>query len=91
MSRMVDDLRNTAAVEFHGKGVSSVELADFVSCVSQISQSRIKGTGAEQYAHDGRQKFEEMNLDELVEGFTEEICDAQNYLAMILIKILAYV
>lgn len=86
---LLEDLREHDAVRRHGKGVTSEELASFVEVLADLGQSRIKGTGAEQYGQGGKQKFESMTHDELVTGLIEELSDAQNYLAMIAIKALA--
>lgn len=85
----ITTLRTSPAVRNHGEGVSSGELADFTELLAAFGAGRIEGTGAEQYAKGARQLFEGMTITELAEGFIEEVSDAQNYLAMMSIKVLA--
>lgn len=80
---------NHPAVLKHGKGLSSADLASFVEAMSSLSQSRIKGIGADQYEDGGSQQFEGMSEQELIEYFLEEMADGINYLAMLSIKVLA--
>lgn len=84
-----DPLAEHAAVTGHGYGVSSDDLASFVESFASFCQSRIKGTGKEQYDLGNRQAFEDMTEDEMVTGLIEEIADGFNYMAMGLIKVLS--
>jgi hypothetical protein len=87
-----DPLTEHPAVQKHGTGVTSDELASFTEALGSLSQSRIKGTGRAQYSlnfDDCGQKFEQMTGDELVTGFLEEAADAINYISMATIKFLA--
>lgn len=82
------DLGAHPAVRKHGNGMSSDDLASFTECLASFAQSRIKGTGADQYAQDGRQQFEDMTIEELQEYLLEEVADIFAYGAMIAIKAL---
>ncbi|MEU1880342.1 hypothetical protein ABZ470_23800 [Streptosporangium sp. NPDC020072] len=77
------------AVLKHGKGVSSLELQDFVDSLAEIAQARILTVGHEQYGMAMLQKFETMRAAELGEGLIEEIADVYNYVAMLTIKYLS--
>lgn len=68
-------------------GMSSEELAEAVMDFMAKCASRIKGVGNKQYAEDGYQKFEVMDLDDLLEYILEEIRDIPNYCAMLEIRI----
>jgi hypothetical protein len=90
-AKAADPLSDHPAVVKHGYGMSSEDLASFVASLTSLSESRIKGTGAEQYAvnYDNRQKFEDMSDQEMAESLIEEAADAINYIAMGVIKYLA--
>lgn len=63
------------------------ELAAEVGQTVRLAQERIKGIGAEQYAQpDGTQKFETMNLDDLLQMAEEEALDLINYAVMMRIR-----
>lgn len=68
-------------------GLSSQELADFTGEFIKECQGRIKGVGNQQYSEDGFQKFEAMELDDLLEYLEEEILDIPNYCAMLFIRV----
>lgn len=87
-----EPLREHPAVQNHGQGVTSEDLASFVGELSSLSQERIKGTGREQYSlnrDDHGQAFEHQSAEELTTGLLEEAADAINYIAMAMIKFLA--
>jgi hypothetical protein len=67
--------------------MKSSELASEVQRVVIDAQSRILGIGAEQYERDGRQKFEDMPMDELIEYVREEALDLVNYGVMVTLRI----
>ena len=64
------------------------QLAEEVASVVERAQGRIKGVGADQY-HDGsgRQKFENLEISELVEYSIEESLDFVNYGAMLTLRL----
>jgi len=68
-------------------GMSSEDLADFVLEFNEECQARVRGVGDQQYAQPGFQKFEGMELDDLLEYIEEEILDIPNYCAMLFIRI----
>ena len=84
-----DPLAGHPAVTGHGKGVSSDDVASFTEALASLAQSRVKGTGHEQYGQGKLQRFEEDTSDELVTGLLEEAADAINYIAMAMVKFLA--
>jgi hypothetical protein len=67
--------------------MKSSELASEVQRVVTDAQSRILGIGADQYERDGRQKFEDMPMDELIEYVREEALDLVNYGVMVTLRI----
>ena len=64
-------------------GITSYELAQYVRDFARWCAQRVEGDGMVQYDRGTHQKFEEMKLQELVQGLQEELADAQNYIAMI--------
>jgi hypothetical protein len=68
-------------------GMSSEDLQDFTVQFNEEAQARIKGPGNDEYTMDGHQKFEEMELDELIEYAEEEVLDLANYCAMLFIRL----
>lgn len=85
------ELLDHPAVIKHGRGVSSLELQDFVDQMAEIAQARILTVGHEQYGQGKLQKFESMSGATLGEGLIEELADVINYFAMIVIKYLALI
>jgi hypothetical protein len=67
-------------------GMSSDELAQY--CAEYIAScvSRIQGVGHDQYYDGGHQKFEIMELDDLLMGLREELMDVSNYAAFLDIR-----
>lgn len=59
------------------------EVADFIGGAC----SRVMGSGQAQYETNGKQKFESMSLDELVDWTVEELQDVAVYAAMLAIRI----
>lgn len=84
-------LVNHPAVIKHGAGTTSEELASYIEAFADYSKSRIMGAGKDSYEKDGRQGFEDMPFDRLVLELVDEIADAQNYLALMSIKIMGMV
>jgi hypothetical protein len=82
------DLMEHPAVQNHGKGVSSADLASFTECMASMASSRIQDLGHKSYGMGDRQKFEGQTSAELIEGLLEEVADAINYLSMAAIKAL---
>jgi hypothetical protein len=82
------DLMEHPAVQDHGKGVSSADLASFTECMASMASSRILDLGHKSYGMGDRQKFEGQTSAELIEGLLEEVADAINYLSMAAIKAL---
>lgn len=72
-----------------GFGVSSEELADFTNRFAKYAETRILGTGKESYENDGKQEFEDFTVDRIVDELIDELADAQNYIAMLAIRVLA--
>lgn len=70
-----------------GFGLTTEELADYCKMFIVDCTNRIKGVGDQQYSNPGYQKFEVMELDDLLEGIEEEIRDIPNYLTMLFIRI----
>lgn len=70
-----------------GFGMSTRDLAEFVQEFNHECQARISGVGDKQYSQDGFQKFEAMELDDLLEYAEEEVLDIPNYCAMLFIRI----
>lgn len=68
-------------------GMSSEDLQDFTVQFNEEAQARIKGPGNDEYTMDGYQKFEEMDLDDLIEYAEEEVLDLSNYCAMLFIRL----
>lgn len=68
-------------------GLTPDDLADFSREFILECMGRIKGAGFQQYYQDGFQKFEGMELDDLLEYAEEEILDIPNYCAMLFIRI----
>lgn len=81
-------LKEHAAVLAHGRGVDSVDLANFQAKLAELGQVRFLTVGARDYGGE-RQKFEGMTISSLVEGYLEEVADAMNYMTMASIKFLA--
>lgn len=81
-------LSDHPAVVKNGLGVSTEELASFVEAFGDYSRSRILGTGKDSYDEGGRQAFEDMSFNELVTALAEELADAQNYLAILAVRVL---
>lgn len=78
------------AVKFHGKGVATEDLVNFIDCMNTRVVGRVRGTGAEQYARE-QQAFERYGIDRLVEETLDELADVIAYTAMLCIKLLAAV
>lgn len=70
-----------------GFGMSPQDLAEFVHEFNRECQGRIKGVGKDQYDNGGFQKFEAMELDDLLRYAEEEVLDIPNYCAMLFIRI----
>jgi len=78
------------AVTTYLRGVHPEHLASFQTALARAARNRLTGIGAQQYTlPDGRQKFEEMDGDDLTQAMLEEVLDIQNYLAMLAIRLLA--
>ena len=85
------DLKSLPAVQKHGRGINSAELADFHRAFTDLGKARFLGIGSEQYARGGGQKFEQMTRSQLANELLEEIMDVQNYCTMMAIKVIAAV
>jgi hypothetical protein len=68
-------------------GMSSQDLADFCQEFILECVGRVKGVGNDQYNRQGFQRFEERELDQVLEDIEEEILDIPNYLAMLFIRV----
>lgn len=82
-------LTSHAAVQSHGAGTSTPELADFIRILTEASINRVASVGDEQYNVNGLQKFETMSIDRVVDELLDEVYDCQSYLAMLAIKVIA--
>ena len=69
-----------------GFGLSSTDLAQYVSEAITRATSRVLGVGQEQYDQGDSQKFETMPLGDLVEGALEELDDVIVYSVMTQIR-----
>lgn len=90
--RLVDgfDIRLAPKVDYRhvpAFGLSSAQLAEGVAESITRATSRIVGVGNEQYAKDGFQRFEDIDLPDLYEMALEELDDVINYSVMIQIRI----
>jgi len=86
---LTGDLAAHPAVQKHGDGVSSAELADFTSTLSQLAADRVLTVGHQDYGQGQRQRFEGLSGPDLAREMLEEAADAINYLAMAAIRMLA--
>lgn len=68
-------------------GMSSEELAEESAQFIAACVTRIRGVGNEQYDMQGHQKFEELDLDELLDYTLEEIQDIANYAVFLGIRV----
>lgn len=68
-------------------GLSSEELGEFTTEFIAEAVSRVNGVGNEQYSEGSFQKFESMDLDDLLEYAEEEVLDIANYSAMMFIRL----
>jgi hypothetical protein len=68
-------------------GMTSEQLADYVSDFIVACTTRVKGVGDEQYSEGTHQKFEAMAIDELLEWAEEEVQDLAVYAAMLHIRL----
>lgn len=68
-------------------GLSSAQLAEEVAEAITRATSRVTGVGHDQYAEQGRQGFETMKLDDLIEYQLEELDDVINYSVMLQIRL----
>ena len=87
--RWVEILLRHPAVQKHGDGVSSEELASFIGYFSTFARNRILGSGKEQYEKDSHQVFEDLTPSQITLAALEEFADGINYLGMITIKMLS--
>lgn len=78
------------AVKRHGRGVATEDLVNFIDQMANRTVSRVRGTGAEQYAREV-QAFERYGIDRLVEETLDELADVIAYTSMLCIKLLASV
>lgn len=67
--------------------MTSEQLADEVARVVVDAQQRVLGVGHDQYANGDEQKFEIMNLLDLIEYAREETLDLVNYGVMLTLRI----
>lgn len=75
-----------AAPEVPDHGMTSAQLAKATGEFIAFCQDRITGVGNDQYSTDTHQKFEAMELDELIEYALEELADQANYATMLYIR-----
>jgi hypothetical protein len=88
-SELADLVERTLRNEIHGYsdnpwiGIAPQELDSVIA----ICREGIMGPGREQYERDGKQKFEDMPLQELVVYIKEEARDLINYGIFLLIRL----
>lgn len=87
--RDVDLLITMPAVSAYQKGVSTDDLAAFLEAFSSMARSRVAGAGAQEYAQGPLQVFETKDTGDLAQDVLEELADAQNYIAMMGLRLLA--
>lgn len=68
-------------------GMTSQQTADMVDEFVRFCQLRVKGVGDEQYSQGTHQKFEAMDLDELIEYMVEELADVVNYSTFLYVRL----
>lgn len=69
------------------QGMTSQQLSDEVGHWVAYCQSRITGVGNDQYSTETHQKFEAMELTDLIEYSLEELADQVNYATMLGIRL----
>jgi hypothetical protein len=69
-------------------GLSTEDLAGYVTDFAVDAASRIRGTGNDQYSMDGYQRFEGYTLPQLFNETDQELLDLFNYLVMIRIRMI---
>jgi len=69
------------------QGMTSQQLADYVSDFIIHCTTRVNGVGEEQYSEGTHQKFEAMAIDDLFEWAEEEVQDIAVYAAMLHIRL----
>ena len=67
-------------------GMTSNDLYEYQLDFTQEAANRLLGVGKEQYDRGSKQKFEDMPIDDLVDGLREELMDIVNYATMIDIR-----
>lgn len=67
--------------------MTSEELAQVVGDLITTSQTRVMGVGNEQYSTGDMQRFETLQLDELVDWTKEELSDLVVYSTMLWIRL----
>lgn len=82
-------LADHPAVQSFGYGVQTRDLASFAESFTDYCRTRIVGTGADQYAKDGSQKFESLSFNELLLELVDELADVQNYAVMLSVRVLS--
>lgn len=87
--RTVNHLLEHPAVQKHGKGISSEELAQFHRMLTEEGAARFLGIGAEQYVDGLFQAFEYMSKGVVKSELIDELVDVQNYVTMLAIKVLS--
>lgn len=86
----IEDVMNHPAVVHHGLGIETADLASFHELLMDHGRTRFADIGADQYAvPGGGQRFEKHSIERTAREFLEEVADAQNYLTMAAIKVLA--
>lgn len=79
LPQQVELIDDSAVVDILKLGMTPDQLAAAVHGVMLFCMSRVKGPGQEQYSNGSIQKFEVMDLEELIEYQLEEIADDINY------------
>ena len=80
-------LLNHRAVQEHGQGVRSEDLADYIMGLARLSASRVLKEGDREYNQGDRQAFEDKSTDQLRQEILEELADVVSYVSFIAIKV----
>lgn len=81
-----DTLLEHPAVYYHGRGIMSEHLADFIDRMAERTMDRVLGIGDESYGTREGQAFEKYDMNRQYEELLDELADAIAYIAFIAIK-----
>jgi hypothetical protein len=84
-SKALGAVSSHEAVKKHGFGIDTGDLANFVEMIAGLAAERVRGIGAEQYAHE-KQDFEDKSIDEIITDLLEEVFDIIAYASFLAVK-----